>query len=93
MYFCYSIFIQKMGKTYVIGDIHGGLRALQQVLERAAVTEKDKLFLGFTNLFISCYRGLAAMLEPLWIIGFMPQPLGKQVIVVASYENTGMRRF
>ena len=47
MYFCYSIFIQKMGKTYVIGDIHGGLRALEQVLERAAVTEKDKLiFLG-----------------------------------------------
>lgn len=35
------------GRTLVIGDIHGGLRALQQVLERAAVTKKDKLvFLG-----------------------------------------------
>lgn len=34
-------------RTLVIGDIHGGLRALHQVLERAAVTPKDKLiFLG-----------------------------------------------
>lgn len=34
-------------KTFVIGDIHGGLRALQQVLERAKVTAEDKLiFLG-----------------------------------------------
>lgn len=36
-----------MGRTLVIGDIHGGLRALQQVLEKASVTKKDKLiFLG-----------------------------------------------
>lgn len=35
------------GRTLVIGDIHGGLRALQQVLERAEVTKKDTLiFLG-----------------------------------------------
>ncbi len=34
-------------RTLVIGDIHGGLRALKQVLERVAVTEKDQLiFLG-----------------------------------------------
>jgi len=34
-------------RTLVIGDIHGGLRALHQVLERAAVTQDDKLiFLG-----------------------------------------------
>lgn len=34
-------------RTLVIGDIHGGLRALHQVLERAKVTPKDKLiFLG-----------------------------------------------
>ena len=34
-------------RTLVIGDIHGGLKALQQVMERAEVTEKDKLiFLG-----------------------------------------------
>jgi serine/threonine protein phosphatase 1 len=34
-------------KTFVIGDIHGGLRALHQVLERAAVTAADQLiFLG-----------------------------------------------
>ena len=36
-----------MGRTFAIGDIHGGLRALEQVLERASVTPKDKLiFLG-----------------------------------------------
>ena len=34
-------------KTFVIGDIHGGLHALHQIMERAAVTEKDTLiFLG-----------------------------------------------
>lgn len=34
-------------RTLVIGDIHGGLRALKQVLERAKVTAKDHLiFLG-----------------------------------------------
>lgn len=34
-------------RTLVIGDIHGGLRALEQVLERAKVTEGDHLiFLG-----------------------------------------------
>jgi serine/threonine protein phosphatase 1 len=36
-----------MNRTIVIGDIHGGLRALQQVMDRAAVTANDKLvFLG-----------------------------------------------
>jgi len=34
-------------RTLVIGDIHSGLRALEQVLTRAAVTPEDKLiFLG-----------------------------------------------
>ncbi|SFB01174.1 serine/threonine protein phosphatase 1 [Flavobacterium swingsii] len=34
-------------RTLVIGDIHGGLRALQQILEKAKVTKKDLLiFLG-----------------------------------------------
>lgn len=34
-------------KTFVIGDIHGGLKALEQVLERANVAVNDKLiFLG-----------------------------------------------
>lgn len=37
----------KMNRTLVVGDIHGGYKALLQVLERAEVTEKDKLiFLG-----------------------------------------------
>ncbi len=36
-----------MHRTLVIGDIHGGLKALQQVLEKAAVTQSDILiFLG-----------------------------------------------
>lgn len=36
-----------MKRKYVIGDIHGGLRALVQVLERAAVSTGDTLvFLG-----------------------------------------------
>ncbi len=34
-------------RTLVIGDIHGGLRALHQIFERAKVTPQDKLiFLG-----------------------------------------------
>lgn len=36
-----------MSRTLVIGDIHGGLKALQQVFERAAVSSNDTLiFLG-----------------------------------------------
>lgn len=35
------------GKTYVVGDIHGGLKALIQVLERAKISKEDTLiFLG-----------------------------------------------
>ena len=43
-----TIVLHKLGmRTLVIGDIHGGLRALHQVLERAAATPKDRLvFLG-----------------------------------------------
>jgi serine/threonine protein phosphatase 1 len=36
-----------MSRTLVIGDIHGGLRALKQLFERAAITALDRLiFLG-----------------------------------------------
>lgn len=36
-----------MSKTYVIGDIHGGLKALKQVLEKAPIKTDDLLiFLG-----------------------------------------------
>ena len=36
-----------LGRTLVIGDIHSGLKALQQLLVKANVTEKDTLiFLG-----------------------------------------------
>ncbi len=38
---------KKMKRTLVIGDIHGGLKGLQQVLDRAGVTTNDHLiFLG-----------------------------------------------
>lgn len=37
----------KLKRTFVVGDIHGGLRALKQVLSKAGVTKEDKLiFLG-----------------------------------------------
>ncbi|MEO1011471.1 MAG: metallophosphoesterase [Bacteroidota bacterium] len=37
----------KIKRTLAIGDIHSGLRALEQVLQRAEVTEQDQLiFLG-----------------------------------------------
>lgn len=36
-----------MPKTYIIGDIHGALKALQQVIGRVGVRQKDRLiFLG-----------------------------------------------
>ncbi len=36
-----------MSRTFVIGDIHGAFKALQQIIERAEVTENDRLiFLG-----------------------------------------------
>lgn len=36
-----------MSRTLVIGDIHGGFKALQQIFDRAGVNENDKLiFLG-----------------------------------------------
>lgn len=36
-----------MGRTLVIGDIHGALKALEQVMQRAAVKDADRLiFLG-----------------------------------------------
>jgi serine/threonine protein phosphatase 1 len=39
--------LNKMNRTLVVGDIHGGYKALLQVLERAGVTEQDQLiFLG-----------------------------------------------
>jgi len=39
--------INNSTRTFVIGDIHGGLRALHQVLERAVLTKNDTLiFLG-----------------------------------------------
>ena len=39
--------VRSMKRTLVIGDIHGALKALLQVFERARITADDKLiFLG-----------------------------------------------
>ena len=39
--------VENKSRTLVVGDIHGGLLALEQVLERALVTIDDTLiFLG-----------------------------------------------
>ena len=36
-----------MNRTLVVGDIHGGLKALQQVLENASISKSDTIiFLG-----------------------------------------------
>ena len=36
-----------MGRTLVIGDVHGAYKALEQIFERAAITTNDKIiFLG-----------------------------------------------
>jgi hypothetical protein len=43
-------------RTLVIGDIHGGLRALHQIMERAKVTPKDSLIF---------FRRLCRWLEPI----------------------------
>jgi serine/threonine protein phosphatase 1 len=43
----YYLQLKNKMRTLVIGDIHGGLRALHQIIERANVTPTDKLiFLG-----------------------------------------------
>lgn len=43
----FNTFSFNMSRTLVVGDIHGGLKALQQVMQRAAVSTSDNLiFLG-----------------------------------------------
>jgi serine/threonine protein phosphatase 1 len=50
-----------MKRTLVIGDIHGGLRALQQVLEKAAVTSSDTLI--FLGDYVDGWSESAAVVE------------------------------
>jgi predicted phosphodiesterase len=51
-----------MNRTLVIGDIHGGLRALHQIMDRAKVTTDDTLIsLGDyvdrrTDLFVILHK-------------------------------------
>ncbi|MCX6316994.1 MAG: metallophosphoesterase [Bacteroidetes bacterium] len=54
-----------MKRTLIIGDIHGGLRALEQVLERAAVTPDDILiFLGdYVDGWSESFGVLARIIE------------------------------
>lgn len=54
-----------MSRTFVIGDIHGAYKALQQVIERAAVTESDELiFLGdFVDGWSQSYEVIQYLVE------------------------------
>lgn len=57
--------MQKDTRTFVIGDIHGGYKALLQVLERANVTKEDKLiFLGdYVDGWSQSYEVIEKLLE------------------------------
>ena len=50
-------------RTLVIGDIHGGYKALVQVLERAAVTSKDNLI--FLGDYVDGWSGSAQTIDKL----------------------------
>jgi serine/threonine protein phosphatase 1 len=50
-----------MKRTLVIGDIHGGLKALKQVFEKAHVTAADKLI--FLGDFVDGWSESAAVME------------------------------
>lgn len=54
-----------MVRTLAIGDIHGGFKALIQVLEKAGVTEKDTLiFLGdYVNGWSGSSRVIQFLIE------------------------------
>ena len=45
-----------MNRTLVIGDIHGGLRALHQIMERAKVTTNDTLIFWEIMLTVGASR-------------------------------------
>ena len=59
-----------MSRTLVIGDIHGGLRALEQIFERAEVTREDKLI--FLGDFVDGWR------ESSQVIRFLIEVSGNQ---------------
>jgi serine/threonine protein phosphatase 1 len=54
-----------MMRTLVIGDIHGGLKALQQVLERAGFSNEDRLvFIGdYVDGWNASYETIAYLIE------------------------------
>ena len=53
--------IRSMKRTFVIGDIHGGLKALLQVFERANITTDDKLI--FLKDYVDGWSESAQVLE------------------------------
>ncbi|MDO9373474.1 MAG: metallophosphoesterase [Bacteroidota bacterium] len=54
-----------MSRTFVIGDIHGAYKALMQIIERAEVTDSDKLiFLGdFVDGWSQSFEVIQFLLE------------------------------
>jgi serine/threonine protein phosphatase 1 len=55
-------------RTLVIGDIHGGLKALQQVFERAKMTTNDTLI--FLGDYVDGWSGSAQLIEYLIKLDF-----------------------
>lgn len=50
-----------MSRTLIIGDIHGGLKAVQQVFEKAGITAADKLI--FLGDYVDGWSESAAVLD------------------------------
>lgn len=53
--------MNKMSRTLVIGDIHGGLKALVQVLDKANITKDDQLI--FLGDFVDGWSESAGVIE------------------------------
>ena len=56
-----------MNRTLVIGDIHGGLRALHQIMERAKVTTNDTLI--FLGDYVDGWSQSAEVIDYLIVLG------------------------
>lgn len=68
---CFGILVDKhfplAGRTLVVGDIHGGLKAVQQLFERAYVSSQDKLI--FLGDYVDGWSESAAVIEWLMELG------------------------
>lgn len=80
-------------RTLAIGDIHGGQKALEQVLERAEVTPEDKLI--FLGDYVDGWSGSAAVISHLIKLGKTHQCIfirGNHDKLVQEWLKTGEAR-